>query len=188
MIEKYPDNEDKAWWIEHGLALEHIFVEQVCPKIGLNARMNPDKERDPMVHDLIINNRIADLKTQNTPFYTASQYKKADGTRYNPSRTVTFNYKDMIRYKHLYPHILIAFWVNWPDSEKYGIEVNAINGVWLADLDRLEELMEEGRMRIHNYQNRVDDVVGNAKVSYLIDLFDIKDKYIIGGSQRDVES
>lgn len=179
MIEKNTDNEDKMWWVEHGLALEHLFVEEVCPKIGLKAIMNPNKETDPMVHDLFINNKIADLKTQNTPFYTASMYKKSDGTRYNPSRTVTFNYKDLVRYRHLYPHILVAFWVNWPNTEKYGCEVDAINGVWLIDLDQIEKLIDEGRMRIHNYQNRVNDTNGNAKVSYLIDLFDIKEKYLL---------
>ncbi|MDO4705225.1 MAG: hypothetical protein Q4A98_03305 [Comamonadaceae bacterium] len=72
----------------------------------MEARINPAKNMDKTAPDLIIDGAISDLKTQNTPFFTASRYGL------DPRFAVTFNRKDYERYKRIYPSIVIYFWID----------------------------------------------------------------------------
>ena len=126
------DTEDKDWWVVYGADLEKKFVEKVCPKIGLKGKINPKKEIDPTAPDLIVNNRLADLKTQNTPFFTVSRYNKRVGENklpFDPTFTVIFNKIDYLIYRELYPNLDIYFWVHWKQTKynsKNGRVINVL--------------------------------------------------------------
>jgi hypothetical protein len=93
--------EDKQWWLRHGERLEADFVELCVTHLALDVCLNPAKLVDPTAPDLLVDGKIADLKTQNTPFFTASRYGL------DPRFTITFNWKDYERYRKLYPDIII---------------------------------------------------------------------------------
>lgn len=177
------DTEDKNWWLIHGVDLETKFVKFVCPKISLNAEINPKKKHDPTVPDLIVNGRLADLKTQNTPFFTVSRYSKKVGEKtipFDPSYAVTFNEKDFIRYKELYPDIDIYFWINWNEIEYKTnnggiIKVLPISGVWRINFQDLLHYIEEINAPLHKYIRRTNDWNGNAKGSFVLDLRDFEE-------------
>lgn len=181
---KYGDvlhnTEDKNWWQIHGVNLENKFVDVVCPKISLNAEINPEKEQDPTAPDLIVNGRLADLKTQNTPFFTVSRYSKKVGEEkvpFDPSYAVTFNKKDCIRYRKLYPDIDIYFWVHWKETEyeNNGISVLPISGVWYVNFQDLLHYIKEINAPLHKYRRRYNDQGGNAKESFVLDLCDFQE-------------
>lgn len=70
----------------HGADREKTFVEEICPKIGLQAIINPQKAADPYSYDLVVGGNKADLKCQERPFFVAgAQYDIS--TKY----AVTFN-------------------------------------------------------------------------------------------------
>ncbi len=163
------DTEDKDWWVIHGADREKTFVNELCPKIGLQAMINPEKANNPYTFDLVVDGNKADLKCQETPFFVA-------GTKYgiNAKYAVTFNKKDLVRYQNLYPDIEIYFWINWQTTEKkiYNkvYQVEPLTGVWKASLSRIEECIEEKGASLHRYKRRVNDRDGNARESYLLDL------------------
>ena len=125
--------------------------------------MNPDKETNPYVPDLIVNEKLADLKTQTTPFFTSKRYN------FNPNYTVTFNKKDFNRYNKLYSNIDIYFWVNWKDINWNGLSVNSLHGIFFSSFNNLKKIINKNKVE-HFYKKRVNDVIGNAKSSYLIDV------------------
>jgi hypothetical protein len=184
---KYGDvihnTEDKNWWLKHGEVGEKDFVNVICPKIGLDGCINPNKNVDPTVPDLIVNGKLADLKSQNTPFFTAGKYcKKVGGADvpFNPTYTVTFNKKDYERYSTLYPEIDIYFWVEWKEREYTSrngkvINVSPLAGVWFSSFERLSELIKVYEYPLHSYLRRKGDIAGNAKESYLLDLKDLEE-------------
>lgn len=183
---KYGDvihnTEDKDWWLIHGANLEKRFVENVCPEIRLDGIINPEKEQDPTVPDLIVNGRLADLKTQNTPFFTASRYNKKEGGKkvpFDPTYTVTFNRKDYLRYRKLYPDIDIYFWVQWKVTKynmKNGgvINVSPLSGIWYVGFKELMNDIKDGKYPLHSYLRRGGDMV-NATESYVLDLNDFEE-------------
>lgn len=61
------DTEDKQYWTAKYFQKEVEFCERVCPQLGLDGRINPEKAKDPTKPDLIINGNLADLKYQSTP-------------------------------------------------------------------------------------------------------------------------
>ena len=48
------DPQDKAYWYGDGEGGELHFVDQIAPRIGLNAQINPAKENKPWASDLVI--------------------------------------------------------------------------------------------------------------------------------------
>ena len=155
--------EDKEVWYKHGEKMENHFVSTVAPSIGLDVIINPQKKTNKYAHDLILDGtKRADLKHQGTPFFMATRYDL------NPRNTVSFNRKDYDRYKRLYPDIFVVFWVEWDKQSRYGVNVDAKNGVWIFSLDELGEQIKHAPL--HTYQKRVKDKRGNAKDSYLIQL------------------
>lgn len=164
MEQPIADLNSKLEWCERGAILEQEFVSKYGENLGLC--MNPGKKLDDAegkyMPDLFSYkySRVADLKRVTTPFFTARQYG------HSPSTAITINIKDLFRYAHKYPQIIIYFWVTWGECQEYGTSVNPINGVWVASLKRIFSLPP----KIHQYRGRVDDTSGNAKESLVVDL------------------
>lgn len=161
------NTEDRDKWYDEGERLEQAFLERFDGKLPFGLRINPEKEYDPSVIDFIEGDgsQYADLKTQNTPFFTADRKNK----QLDPRFTVTFNRKDYLRYKKLYPNCRIYFWVNWTQTEWNNFHVEPLEGVWVARFADMQEAIESGRVTLHPYKYRVNDE-HNAKDSYLFDL------------------
>lgn len=155
--------EDKAWWLKHGEQLEGVFVSVCTTKLGINAQINPRKAADPTAPDLLVEGRIADLKVQNTPFFSASRYSM------NPRFSVTFNRKDYERYELLYPEIDVYFWINWTQLTWKGYSVEPLNAIYKASFDSIKALVLAGAVE-HRYIHRKDDTAGNAKSSFVFDV------------------
>ncbi|MFS3036987.1 hypothetical protein AAH043_03085 [Bacteroides nordii] len=166
------DLQDKGFWCQTGASKEETFVDMYGDKLGLI--INPDKKKDPYAPDLfnIQKNVLADLKTQNTPFFQAEKRFK-----YPPQYTVVFNVKDYTRYKKLYPNIEIYFAVDWQivkfESTDTCIEVEPMIGVWKIDFPTLEKKLKNAP--IHCYSQRKNDTKGNALKSYVLNMLNDRD-------------
>lgn len=157
------DTEDKRWWLQHGEILEARFVDLCRDRLRLDARINPDKEHDPTVPDLVVEGALADLKTQNTPFFTAGRYGL------DPRFAVTFNRKDYERYKTLYPSLVVYFWLDWKQTEGFGSRVDYYGGIFRLPFPVLAQMIEHGAPE-HTYKYRQGDTAGNAKSSFVLDV------------------
>lgn len=161
------DLQNKGVWCEDGASQEKVFVKKYGEQLGLI--INPEKVNNPYAPDLLNtkNDILADLKTQNTPFFQA---KSRFG--YDPQFTVVFNGKDRERYKSQYPKIEIYFAVDWQavkfENNSGAIEVNPMIGVWFIPFPKLDVIL--GNAPYHEYQQRVWDEKGNAKGSYILNL------------------
>lgn len=157
------NTEDKHWWLRHGERLELDFVDLCVTHLALDIRLNPAKLLDPTAPDLLVDGKIADLKTQNTPFFTASRYGL------DPRFTVTFNRKDYERYISLYPDIAIFYWIDWTQTTWRDMSVDYLAGVYTLPFSKVCDLIERGAPE-HSYINRRSDSRGNAKSSFLFDV------------------
>jgi len=162
------DLQDKAPWCDDGASREINFIK----KYGndLNLGINPEKDTNVYAIDLINiqTGRLADLKTQNTPFFKSNDLYGID-----PTYAVTFNVNDFTRYKSDYPDIDIFFWVDWYAVKFVGsktILVQPLQGIWRISFEKIEMLAE--KYPIHKYLQRVYDTRGNAKDSYVFNLQD----------------
>lgn len=168
------NTEDKQVWCKEGEKLEIAFVANVVPKLNIDIRINPDKKNNPCVIDLFdyTNKKYADLKSQNTPFFTAGKYTYVgSGNPYDPTYTVTFNKKDYENYRINYPDSDIYWCINWTQLDYRNIKVEPLNGVWRAKFSDMAKKIEQNQVKLHSYMHRVNDDV-NAKESYLFDLRD----------------
>lgn len=164
MDNKPDDTENKDPWLEFGEQKEKIFIEKVSPKIGLNMEENPKKREDPTALDVLVDGEPADIKTQETPFFTA---EKNYGLP--PQFVVTFNKNDYKRYKTKNSPD-VYFWVRWQDELKgYGAKVDKMEGVWVASFETIEQAIKSGDAPCHEYRRRKGDSE-NANSSYLLDL------------------
>jgi len=147
------DNEDKQAWCSYGEKQEIKFIEgrQVS---GWNLRLNPEKKSNKYVHDLTAICPV-DLKTMKTPFRTSWKYGIP------PSRAVTINKKDFVRYAKLYPNIIIL------------CDVQYMNRMFIVTVDRARKLIKAEKARLHTYKNRKFDDKGNALDSYVFDVNDL---------------
>jgi hypothetical protein len=159
------DLQNKKLWCKDGEKIEEAFISKYGKQLSLS--INPEKSINPYAPDLIYNSNIADLKTQNTPFFKAKKLYNID-----PSYAVVFNRKDAVRYWRLYKDIIIYFWVEWHSVKfvmgNFQQEIKYINGVWsikFIDLVKLLKVSPE-----HHYQQRVTDKRGNAKSSFVLDI------------------
>ena len=162
------DTEDKRWWVDYGKALEHKFVDLCVNMLGIDACINPAKQEDKLAPDLVVNGRVADLKTQHTPFFLAQKFAGIP-----PTYAVTFNRIDYIRYNKLYPDIDIYFWIDWKVKEM-SIRgtvhtVDDHNGIYLLPFVEVSKLIDNGAYE-HGYAKRIYDTKGNAKSSYVLDI------------------
>lgn len=164
------DLQNKARWCEHGASLEETFVSMFGKTYGIS--IHPDKSTNKYAPDLLIKEKfIADLKTQNTPFFKARELFGFD-----PNYVVVFNKKDLVRYTKLYPDIYILFWVRWEALQMQMGEktyhVNPMSGLWWSPLHELKVLCKKAPL--HSYTQRKNDQKGNAKSSYILQLTDMK--------------
>lgn len=168
------NTEDREKWYDWGGNQEEDFAAIVSKKTGRDIRVNPEKDTCPWAIDLYdyTAKRPADLKTRNTPFFTAGKYRR-EGIPYNPAFTVTFNRKDYEHYRDRYPDCDIYFWINWKQTEYGGIKVPHVNGIWWAPFSEMAKRIENGQVAHHAYLHRKNDD-HNAKDSYLFDLSDSK--------------
>lgn len=166
------NTEDRTRWYEWGENEEADFIANVVPLIGDDIRKHPDKDRISWSIDLYnyTNNRPADLKTQNTPFFTVSKYKYK-GVVCDPAYSVTFNRKDYENYKKHYPDCEIYFWVHWTQLSYKDITVPELYGVWKGNFSKMAECIENGKSPLHPYKHRKTDD-HNAKDSYIFNLQD----------------
>jgi hypothetical protein len=160
------DLQAKKIWCKDGEKIEEAFIQKFGDK--LNLQINPEKLTNPYAPDLLFEgNLIADLKTQNTPFFKAEKIYGIDSTY-----AVVFNRKDAIRYFKLYKEIVIYFWIEWHsvrfEMGSYKNEVEYIKGVWKIDFLNLIEILKVAPL--HEYQQRKNDVKGNAKSSFVLDI------------------
>jgi len=162
------DLQNKGPWWQRGVEKENIFVHTFGRM--LHVAINPDKEFDPKVPDLIRveSGQLADLKTQNTPFFSASRYGK------NPQTVVTFNLKDVDYYQRCSPNIFIYFWVEWIavtfQKGNQRITVAPMTGIWGIPFPGLLDLTRTAP--VHAYIQRRNDQQRNARDSYVLDLSD----------------
>lgn len=170
------DTEDKLAWCESGQQFETAFVTGRLFELGVAGFLNPEKRTNPYVHDLFVQ-FPADLKTVRTPLFKAMELFGID-----PQYAVTFNIKDAIRYKGLYPNIVVIFDVRWEgdscsmriDGQDYSVEpMNRTYSGFLRDIHNA--VVKGGRKKIE-YKNRVNDVEGNAKESYV---FDVRELHLL---------
>lgn len=157
--------EDKFAWCREGEKLEEAFVREIVPKLNKRLVIHPNKKQDPTSIDLYNpeTEEISDLKSQKTPFFTSFLYG------YDASFTVTFNKKDYLRYKEIYPNAIIYWYVKWEQTAWKDIEVDPLEGVWEVPFSFMAKIIEEGDAPLHQYKNRINDDT-NAKESYLFDL------------------
>ena len=167
------NTEDREKWYEWGEHYEDDFISKVAPLIQLDIIKNPAKGTSPWEIDLFdrTNNKYADLKTQNTPFFFAGIKYKYDGIPYDPSMTVTFNKKDYENYQKNHPDCYIYFWVNWTQLSYKSIVVKLIKGVWRAEFSKIADIINDNKVALHKYMHRCNDE-HNAKESYLLNLND----------------
>lgn len=157
------DTEDRGWWYIHGERLEERFVSICRDRLKIDAMINPEKARDRTVPDLVVEGELADLKTQNTPFFTAGRY------RMDPRFAITFNRKDYERYKTLYPGIAIYFWLDWTQTSWRDSRVQYLGGVFRLPFSEVAKLIEAGAPE-HAYIHRQSPGDRNAKSSFLLDI------------------
>lgn len=169
------NTEDKQKWCKEGEQLEKAFVENIVPKLSIKLDINPQKKTNPYAIDLIdyTNKKYADLKSQNTPFFTAGRYKygKEKEIQYDAQFTVTFNKKDYENYKKNYPNCDIYWCINWTQLTYGSNTIKPLDGVWVAKFSDMANKIEQNEVYLHEYIHRKDDDV-NAKDSYLFDLSD----------------
>jgi hypothetical protein len=157
------NTEDRHWWYKHGENLEKSFSEFCIEKLSLNIVINPEKITNPTVPDLLFENKLADLKTQNVPFFMSTKYGM------DPRFTVTFNRKDYNRYSKLYPDIDIFFWVNWTQTSWKDKSVEFLYGIYKINFQDLKKIIDDGSPE-HYYKHRMNDGNLNAKSSFLLDI------------------
>lgn len=135
------------------------------------ALINPAKRRDKYAPDLIVEGYLADLKTQNTPFFTADRY------HVDPQFAVTFNRKDFERYKEFYPQIHIYFWLEWQETEGFGYRVRPMTAIFGVTFRELVYFI--GFAPEHHYERRKEGAGTNGKSSFVLDVRHFKQILLI---------
>jgi hypothetical protein len=158
------NTENKKWWCAYGAEKEKAFIAVMKGAEGYSVVMNPEKVSNPYALDLLINGATGDLKVQETPFFTC--WKKG----HDPQYCVSFNHKDLMRYQQYGHEVEIFFWVNWIKLTDYGTTVKQMHRIYLTSISGITEQIRNGSSPSHEYQRRVNDQLGNAKSSCLLDL------------------
>jgi hypothetical protein len=157
------DTEDRVWWLRYGEKLEDQFVGFMSETLHIAAVRNPAKETDPTAPDLIVEGVLAEVKTQNTPFFTAARHG------FEPRFAVSFNRKDYDYYSRCYPELIVYFWVDWKQLEGYGTRIEYFGGIFRLPFPKLKALIDSSE-REHHYLHRKHDTQRNAKSSFLVDV------------------
>lgn len=172
------DTEDKDAWCRKGEELERDFVARIVPLTGRDVRINPEKATNPYAIDLhdYDNDRPADLKSFMTPFFTCARYTQDEAgrplaRRLDPRLTITFDAKDYRRYCEIYPECDIYLYVHWEQLAYRDVEIEPLEGVWVARFADMRAKIEE-RALVHHYYLRRQGDPRNANDCYLFDLRD----------------
>lgn len=163
-------NDKLAWCEEYGDKVERSFCVDRLYELGITGYMNLEKKKDKYSHDMFTV-FPSDLKTVRTPFFKAWEKFEID-----PQYAVTINMKDMLRYKELYPNIVVVFDVLWDDKicrkfiegVEYGVKpMHKTYAGFIQDIRAA--VMACGNKKVE-YQGRVNDTGGNAKSSFIFDV------------------
>lgn len=157
------DTEDRDWWHKHGERLEGEFAVVARRRVGLDVIRNPEKDADPTVPDLLVNGVLAEVKTQNKPFFTARRYGM------DPRFTITFNRKDYRHYQKRFSDLVIYVWLDWDQTEGYGSKFGYYGGIFRLPFREIAAMIEAGAPE-HFYTRRADPDDANAKSSFLLDI------------------
>jgi hypothetical protein len=163
------DLQNRAVWYEHGVSKEEKFVKLYHER--LDVIVNPGKETNPTLPDLLYKGNLSDLKSQETPLFIAGKYGV------DPTYAVTFNLKDALDYGHFgkdYPKFTIFYWVQWiaVKMEMYGkfYVAKPLKGVWRVDFSRLEALRIKAP--IHWYNQREKHTEQNPQQREILSQFE----------------
>jgi hypothetical protein len=165
------DTENKQDWCASAIPQENAFAINRLFDLGLSGNINLSKKTDVYTHDLFIS-FPSDLKSVQTPLFKAKELFGID-----PQYAVTFNKKDAVRYRNLYPNIIVVFDINWKETQAdLGGTIYRVNPMhmtvagFLSDIRRA--IVKSGTKTIE-YRRRVDDQSGNAKESWVFDSRDL---------------
>lgn len=162
--------EDKiAWCEEFGVKTELTFATGRMHEAGIPTYLNPEKIKNKYTHDLFSVFQ-SDLKTVRTPLFKAEELYGID-----PQFAVTFNVKDGVRYRDLYPNIVVIFDVMWDDpcsivlgARRY--QVDPMHQTYAGFLSDIRSAIQKSGNKKIEYRKRIYDTVGNAKQSYVFDV------------------
>lgn len=150
-----------------GLDHELKFIEIIKRLGDYNLKINPEKNNNPTSIDYVWNNCLADLKTQTTPFFTSFRYG------IDSQYAVTFNRNDYQRYleyeKKFQKKIHIFFWIDWKQLVWQDKSINYLFGIYHNSLDEIKKMILSGAPE-HKYLRRRNDMLGNAKSSFILDI------------------
>ena len=170
-MKKPEDTEDKESWYKFGEKQEIEFLENIVPHLKMDIKLNPEKEADAGAIDFVVGGKRVDLKKQETPFFKSKKLYGLD-----PQYCVTFNTNDYRSYikKYAPKNTDIIFWVDWKVLEMFGINIKQMHGVWLINLEKIQEWVKSNKLSVVRYKRRIYDRRGNAPTSYLLNLLDMK--------------
>ena len=102
---------------------------------------------------------------------------------YFNGHTSTINLKDVARYKELYPNIIVIFDVLWDEANRKKViegreyEVEPMHKTYAGFIQNIRSAVISCGNKKVEYQGRVNDTAGNAKVSYV---FDVRKLQLLG--------
>lgn len=170
-------NDKRAWCDQYGEVVESAFCVGRMYELGVTSYMNLDKRQNKYTHDMY-SVFPSDLKTVRTPFFRAQEKYGID-----PQYAVTINLKDVARYKELYPNIIVIFDVLWDEAnckkviEGREYEVEPMHKTYAGFIQNIRSAVISCGNKKVEYQGRVNDTAGNAKVSYV---FDVRKLQLLG--------
>lgn len=139
-----------GWWYKKGEQLEKHFCKNIAPKYGIDAKINPSKDDNPFVPDLIINDDIlAEFKHKETPFFTCSLHGD-----FEPRTTITLDKQSIDYYRKQYRDLYIFIYVNWQTLTWSNIKIDPLIGLWGTTTKSLEYLIENDYSHLHLQKNR----------------------------------
>ena len=151
------DVEDRTAWYGHGNTEEEAFVSVYGRKLRI--QLNPEKKTNSKALDLRVRGRLAELKCQKTPLFTARKRYKLD-----PTYAVTFNLKDAFeygRYGKNYRDFDVFFWVDWVAVKmlmgKNEYRAEPLCGVWKVSFKQLERMRKSAPIHWYNRRWKVPE-------------------------------
>lgn len=149
------------------------FCENIAPKLGWHAMINPEKKNDKTAPDLILNRElVVDLKSKFSPFFKA-------GMMYgiSPQYAIAFGVHTYERYQRAdfvkrYGDLPIVFWVRWDLLKWQNISVTPMHGIWFISMSELAAIKERRDAPLHIYSDRVKAGMYADRV-YIFDLRDL---------------
>lgn len=158
--------EDRAKWYAMAEDWERLFCRSVAPRYGINVKINPLKNINPAVNDLVIKMKngkivVGELKPQFTPFYLSKAKYGID-----PQYAFALNLRDL---RDIPKQGIVFLWVSWDGGVNYGISIRKMERLYYEWGHKFIDKIKELKPPIHRYGRRVYDP-RNAKRSYIFDV------------------